>query len=107
MSRDMSARSYALHCVCHQLSIFSIAYLQEQYVFLHDALLEYLLVGNATISSSDLITTYNQLIISSSYQRKSRLEEQYDVSWTQTFHVQFREAKKNAHIGGISQSFHL
>ena len=55
-------------------------YLQEQYMFLYDALLEAVLAGETTIPLSEFESQYKEMCIPKPGFTSSALDKQYDVS---------------------------
>ena len=60
--------------------------LQRQYIFIHDAMLEVIKMGNTEVSSQSLRRTLKQLQAQDPQTETSRLEEEYLVSHTHTHH---------------------
>ena len=54
---------------------------QEQYVFVYDSLLEALICGDTTVSSHAFPEVYNDLCLYDADIGKTKLEEQFEVSW--------------------------
>ena len=53
--------------------------LQEQYIFVYDALLEALKAGKTVIGCSDFKPEFNKLCVVDALTGKSKLQQQYEV----------------------------
>jgi len=60
--------------------------LQEQYIFVYDALLEALKAGKTVIGCSDLKPEFDKLCVVDASCGKSKLQQQYEVSLIVAFY---------------------
>lgn len=67
-----------------QLSLFSPQ--KEQYVFIHDAILEACLCGETSIPASEFKPTYKEMVRIEPQSNSSQLREEFQVSGLETPH---------------------
>lgn len=61
---------------------FTRACFQEQYVFIHDAILEACLCGETAIPMNEFAVAYKELLRVDSQSNSSPLREEFQVSWS-------------------------
>ena len=67
-------------CVCVCVCVCGVCVLQDQYIFIHDAILESVTCGDTQIISGDLRTTLNKLQ-RQDQSGKTEIELQFAVSY--------------------------
>lgn len=62
-------------------SLARLSHVQEQYVFIHDAILEACLCGETAIPMNEFAVAYKELLRVDSQSNSSPLREEFQVSW--------------------------
>lgn len=66
-------------CVCIFMDGFPCCLSQEQYVFIHDAILEACLCGETAIPVNEFALTYKEMLKVDSQSNTSQLREEFQV----------------------------
>lgn len=68
---------------CSYMYTSSLYFLQEQYIFIHDAILEACLCGETAILVNEFAVTYKEMLRVDSQSNSSQLREEFQVSLVQ------------------------
>lgn len=74
---------------CRKYNLFHLFSFQEQYIFIHDAILEACLCGETAILVNEFAVTYKEMLRVDSQSNSSQLREEFQVTGFLNFVVLF------------------